>query len=100
MTETGNTPRMMSRVRSGLPIFAFTPHAQTRRRLAIYRGVETVHFDSAAIDPDEINARAVDQLISMGVVENGDRVIVTKGDYLAVHGGTNTLKIIEINRES
>lgn len=100
MTETGNTPRMMSRVRSGLPIFAFTPHAQTRRRLAIYRGVETVHFDSASIHPDDINARAVDQLVSMGVAASGDRVILTKGDYLAVHGGTNTLKIIEINKES
>lgn len=100
MTETGNTPRMMSRVRSGLPIFAFTPHAQTRRRLAIYRGVETVHFDSATISPDEVNARAVDQLVSMGVAGHGDRVIITKGDYLAAHGGTNTLKIIEINKES
>jgi pyruvate kinase len=100
MTETGNTPRMMSRIRSGLPIFAFTPHAHTRRKLAIYRGVETVHFDSAAIHPDEINARAVELLVQMQVAGPGDRVILTKGDYLAVHGGTNTLKIVEINQES
>ena len=100
MTETGNTPRMMSRIRSGLPIFAFTPHAQTRRKLAIYRGVETVHFDSADIHPDEINARAVQQLVSMGVASAGDRIILTKGDYLSVHGGTNTLKIVEVTGEA
>jgi pyruvate kinase len=97
MTESGNTPRMMSRVRSGLPIFAFTPHAHTRRKLAIYRGVETAHFDTSAMAPDEINGRAVAQLVNMGVASKGDRVILTKGDYLSVHGGTNTLKIVELD---
>ncbi|MFN3713494.1 MAG: pyruvate kinase [Alcanivoracaceae bacterium] len=100
MTETGNTPRMMSRVRSGIPIFAFTPHAETRRRLAIYRGVEAAHFDSATIHPDEINSRAAELLVAMQVAGPGDRVILTKGDYLAVHGGTNTLKIVEIPAEA
>jgi len=96
MTESGNTPRMMSRIRSGLPIFALTPHPRTQRRVAIYRGVQTVHFDSGAIHPDDINAEAVACLKALGVVRAGDRVILTKGDYLAVHGGTNTLKIIEV----
>jgi pyruvate kinase len=89
----------MSRVRSGLPIFAYTPHAHTRRRLAICRGVEPVHFDTAAMDPDEVNASAAALLVSMGVVSQGDRIILTKGDYLAVNGGTNTLKIVEIDSE-
>jgi len=99
MTETGTTPKIMSRVRSGLPIFAFTPHAHTRRRLAICRGVEPVHFDTATMDPDEVNASAAALLVSMGVVSQGDRIILTKGDYLAVNGGTNTLKIVEIDSE-
>ena len=30
------------------------------------------------------------------LVENGDRVIITKGDLMGVHGGTNSLKIVEV----
>tara|TARA_R110002073_G_scaffold336589_1_gene536569 strand:+ start:87381 stop:88829 length:1449 start_codon:yes stop_codon:yes gene_type:complete len=96
MTESGSTPRKMSRIRSGLPIFAFTPHARTQRRVAMYRGVHTVPFESEAIMPEEVTARAVAILEEMGVVENGDKVIITKGDYVSVNAGTNTMKIIEV----
>lgn len=96
LTETGNTPGMMSRIRSGLPIFAFTPHERTLRRMAMYRGVETVKFDTADTLPDAINQRAVDTLLRLQLVSPGDKVIVTKGDYLAAHGGTNVLKILSV----
>ena len=96
LTETGNTPGMMSRIRSGLPIFAFTPHERTLRRMAMYRGVETVKFDTADTLPDVINQRAVDTLLRLNLVAPGDKVIVTKGDYMAAHGGTNVLKIISV----
>jgi len=96
MTETGATPMMMSRIRSGLPIFAFTPHAACQRRLAVYRGIKTVNFDSASVSPGEVNQQVVDMLMEQGVVEKGDKVILTKGDYVNVNGGTNTLKIVEI----
>ena len=95
MTETGATPMMMSRIRSGLPIFAFTPHAACQRRLAVYRGISTVNFDSAALAPSEVNQKVVDLLMEQAVVETGDKVILTKGDYVNVNGGTNTLKIVE-----
>ncbi|EKF73819.1 pyruvate kinase [Alcanivorax hongdengensis A-11-3] len=96
MTESGNTPRLMSRVRSGLPIFAFTPHPRTQRRVAILRGVQTVAFDSQALPNDSVNQRAVDILKDAGVVENGDHVLITKGDYVRAHGGTNALKIVSV----
>ena len=40
LTESGSTPLWMSRIRSGLPIFALTRHERTLRRVALYRGVE------------------------------------------------------------
>jgi pyruvate kinase len=95
MTETGTTPRLMSRVRSGMPIFAFTPDPRTRRRVAIYRGVEPQHFEMAG-DPGQVNRDAAAQLQRLGLVENGDRLILTKGDAVRVGGGTNTLKIITV----
>lgn len=96
MTETGATPQLMSRIRSGMPIFAFTPHPRTQRRVAIYRGVETVPFDSATLSPDRVNQEAVNLLLELGLVEKGDRLILTKGDYVRAHGGTNALKIVTV----
>lgn len=96
MTETGGTPIMMSRIRSGIPIFAFTPHAKTQRKLAVYRGIQTVNFDSATISPAEVNQNVVDQLVELNLLKKGDKAILTKGDYVNVNGGTNTLKIVEV----
>ncbi|MGH7690930.1 MAG: pyruvate kinase, partial [Gemmatimonadaceae bacterium] len=45
LTESGATPLWMSRIRSDIPIYAFTRHERTRRRVTIYRGVYPVIFD-------------------------------------------------------
>lgn len=94
MTETGATPLLMSRIRSEQPIFAFSGRAKTQRRVAIYRGVKTVPFNVAEYDNAEVNLRAVDELVSRGVVKEGELVIITKGDYVNAQGGTNTLKVV------
>ncbi len=39
LTESGTTPLWMSRSRSDIPIYAFTRHESTRRRVTLYRGV-------------------------------------------------------------
>ncbi len=96
LTETGATPLLMSRIKSGLPIFAFSRHDTTQRRVALYRGVETVPFDTQEVPNDQINARAVAELQRLGIVKNGDLVLITKGDYANAQGGTNTLKIAKV----
>lgn len=96
MTETGTTPQLMSRMRSGMPIFAFTPHPRTQRRVAIYRGVEPIPFDALNLPPERVNPEAVATLQKMGLVEDGQRLILTKGDYISAHGGTNALKIVTV----
>ncbi|WP_287962232.1 pyruvate kinase [Alcanivorax sp.] len=96
MTETGNTPRLMSRLRSGMLIYAFTPYPSSQRRVAILRGVYAMPFDSHALASDTVNRKAVSMLEDMGVVQTGDRILITKGNYADAHGGTNTLKIVEV----
>jgi len=98
MTETGNTPLLMSRISSQLPILAFTPQTDTQHRVALYRGVHTVPFDTTTMGNAEINQRAVDALVERDLVAEGDLVIITKGDYVNVHGGTNTLKIVRVGQ--
>lgn len=96
LTESGHTPLMMSRIRSGLPIFALTRNVSTQRRSALYRGVETHHFDYTAVEADTIKEVAVGFLREKGLVKPGDVIILTKGAQMGVHGGTNALFILTV----
>jgi len=96
LTETGSTCLWMSRISSGIPIFAFTRHLSTARRVKLYRGVYPIMFDVTTTDTFEINQEIITDLIERGLVTGGDFVILTKGDIRGHRGGTNTMKIIKI----
>ncbi|WP_439133997.1 pyruvate kinase [Pseudomaricurvus sp.] len=95
-TETGRTPLYMTRIDSGLSVFAFTDHKRTESRLAMYRSVVPVTFDTSNFAPEQLNQAVVDELVRREVVATGDLVIISKGDFLNVHGGTNTMKIVRV----
>jgi pyruvate kinase len=96
LTESGYTPLIMSRIRSSVPIYAFSPHRATQARAAMFRGVYTVPFDPAAMPPEQVSQAAVDELLKRGVVKPGDWVILTKGDSYHTIGGTNGMKILHV----
>ena len=96
MTETGNTPLQMSRITSSLQIYAMASVIRTCSIAALYRGVVPVPFDTAGLEPEEVDAAAIDCLRKRSVVEEGDLVLITKGDFMNVHGGTNTLRIAQV----
>ena len=96
LTESGYTPLIMSRIRSSVPIFAYSPHRATQARVAMFRGVQTIPFDAAALPPEQVSQAAVNELLKRGVVEPGDWVIMSKGDSYDTIGGTNTLKILHV----
>jgi len=98
LTETGGTCLWMSRISSGIPIFAFARHTATRRRVALYRGVYPMKFDIAHTDPLEANKQMIELLMAQGVVEDGDFVIITKGDLRGRRGSTNNMKIIQVGQ--
>ncbi len=96
LTETGATCVWMSRISSGIPIFSFTRHVQTSRKMTLYRGVYPVKFDITHTDPLEANKEMIDELTKRGIVDNGDFVIITKGDLRGRTGGTNNMKIVRV----
>ena len=98
LTETGGTCLWMSRISSGIPIYAFTRHTATRRRVALFRGVYPMKFDITHTDPLEANKQMIDQLIEQNVVVEGDFVIITKGDLRGKRGATNNMKIIQVGQ--
>ncbi len=95
LTETGATPLWMSRISSGIPIFALTPHAETCQKVTLYRGVYPVSFIVDHDDHASLNKEAIDELQRRGVVREGDLVIITTGDH-EVKGSTNALKLVRV----
>jgi pyruvate kinase len=98
MTSTGYTPLIASRIRSGLPIVGLAHSPIAQRRMALYRGVVSLPFDTSAMAASELNDRALALLVQQGIAEPGDHVILTRGDHMNAHGGTNTLKILEVGQ--
>jgi pyruvate kinase len=98
LTESGSTPLWMSRIRSGIPIFGFTRNVVTQRRMLLFRGVYPVYFDVTSFPPSDVHRQAVSVLQNRGTVSSGDKVIITHGDLLGTHGGTNLLKIVEVGQ--
>jgi pyruvate kinase len=88
----------MSRIRSDIPIYAFTRQEVTRRRVTLYRGVQPVPFDVVHTDPELLYTAIFHMLLELGLAAEGDRIIVTKGELNGVTGGTNSMKILEVRR--
>lgn len=96
LTESGATALWMSRISSGLPIYALTQHDATRRRVTLYRGVYPLAFDAHKRPADRVVDDAVVALRDSGAVHAGERVIVTKGELSGIAGGTNSLQIVTV----
>ena len=95
-TESGSTPLWMSRISSGIPIYALTRHEKTCRKVTLYRGVYPISFYSTTSDHAVLNREIINEFLSRDLVKPGDLVILTKGDLTGVRGGTNALKITRV----
>ena len=98
LTESGSTPLWMSRVRSDIPIFAFTRHERARRRVTLYRGVYPVSFDLE--DRGEAVYFSIFRvLLGQKLVSEHDHIILTKGELSGISGGTNSMQILRVTRK-
>ncbi|SMF94452.1 pyruvate kinase [Methylomagnum ishizawai] len=97
LTESGSTPLWMSRISSGIPIFALTSHEKTCRRVTLFRGVYPISFDDRGIhDHAVLNRAIVEEFMRRGLVDESDTLILTKGDLSGHTGGTNAMKIAHV----
>ena len=95
LTASGSTALLMSRLSSGLPIYALSSNQQTLNYCALYRGVTPVKFSSTTTDSVEFNANAIATLKALNVIKTGDLILLTHGDNVS-QGSTNTCKIMKI----
>ena len=95
LTESGSTVLWMSRISSGIPIYALTQHRTTLRKVTLYRGVYPVRVEFDKLGPYNVTQNVVDMLLDKKIIGKGNRVIVTRGDLLGnKNGGSNAMKII------
>ncbi len=99
LTESGSTPLWMSRIRSDIPIYAFTRHELTRRRVTLYRGVYPVPFDIPDNNREALYKAIFHLLLELKLVQVGDLVILTKGELTGVSGGTNSMQILKVTAD-
>jgi len=96
LTERGTTPTMMSRLSSGLPIFALSRRADTLQRLALCRGVVPLFFDFTAFEPQDLEARTIEFLVDGGFLSRGDYILMTMGGAHGEPGKTDLMKILPV----
>lgn len=97
LTHSGNTPRLLSRVSSGLPIFALSAEAKTLACASLYRGVTPIYFQyNVNKRINEICSDSLLQLKLAGFLKAGERVLLTHGDIMDEAGSTNNCKVLTV----
>ena len=99
LTESGETTLWMSRVRSDIPIYAFTSQEITRSRVTLYRGVYPVAYEAHDENREAFYFSIFHQMLDLKLVKDGDLIILTKGELSGVAGGTNSMQILQVTRK-
>ncbi|MGA8845748.1 MAG: pyruvate kinase [Nocardioides sp.] len=91
-TQSGDSAKRLSRMRSAIPVLAFTPEDRVRSQLSLSWGVET--FRTQSVEHTDQMVRQVDeQLLQVGRVQEGDLVVIVAGSPPGIPGSTNALRI-------
>ena len=91
-TQSGDSARRMSRLRSAIPILAPTPEVGTYNRLALTWGVEPVISEMVKHTDDMV--KQVDSLlIESGRVKKGENVMIVAGSPPGIPGSTNAMRV-------
>jgi len=94
-TQSGDSARRMSRLRSPIPMLALTPEIGTYNRLALSWGVESLltatvnHTDEMVMQVDSI-------LIDSKRVKIGDLVLIVAGSPPGIPGSINAMRVHKI----
>jgi len=96
LTESGSTALWMSRMNSGVPIYALTAQTSTRYKCALFRDVFPLMVKYVGHDREELLREAEKVLVENNVVRAGDIIVLTIGEPIGKSGGTNTMKIVKV----
>lgn len=91
-TQSGDSARRMSRLRSPIPILALTPDVGTYNRLALTWGVEPMITEMVKHTDDMV--KLVDTvLIQSARANKGENVMIVAGSPPGIPGSTNAMRV-------
>jgi pyruvate kinase len=96
LTESGSTPLWMSRHNIKVPIYGVTSQVVSERRMTLFRNVSPILVPKVT-DRDQALAQAEALLVERGVLRPGDTYAITCGEPMGYPGGTNMLKVCQVN---
>ena len=94
-TESGDSLKRISRLRSSVPVLTFTPNQDVANRLSLVWGSRTFlvpkvnHTDGMF---DQVDTTVLEE----GLCKQGDEVVVVAGTPPGVSGSTNTLRVHKV----
>ncbi len=91
-TQSGDSARRMSRLRSPIPILAMTPERGTYNRLSLSWGVESMLTPIVGAT-DEMVKLVDTVLIDSGRADIGDNVMIVAGSPPGIPGSTNAMRV-------
>src|SRR5216684_3855952 len=91
-TFTGRTASAVARLRPRRPIVALTHHEWALQQMALEWGVTPVRIPECS-DVEEIWSRSLQAARETGLLEAGDRVVITAGTAVNIPGSTNVIKV-------
>ncbi|GBG57716.1 pyruvate kinase [Sporomusaceae bacterium FL31] len=91
-TQSGYTPRMISKYRPDSPVIAVTPSPKTARQVQLLWGVYPVVYQVSP-NSDQMVDESVRAALSAGLVQTGDLVVVTAGVPVGTQGTTNMIRV-------
>ncbi|HIZ37219.1 MAG TPA: pyruvate kinase [Candidatus Ruania gallistercoris] len=97
-TQSGDSARRMSRLRSAIPLLAFTPVPEVRNQLALSWGIQTFTVPQVEHTDDMISQVDV-VLKGSGHGTEGDMVVVVAGMPPGVSGSTNSIRVHTVGEE-
>jgi pyruvate kinase len=94
-TESGDSLKRISRLRSSVPVLTFTPNVEIANRLSLVWGAQV--FLVPKVDHTDGMFDQVDTtVLAEGLCKAGDEVVVVAGTPPGVSGSTNTLRVHKV----
>jgi pyruvate kinase len=91
-TLSGVTARLLAHYRPPVPIIAFSPNQEVRRRLALLWGVVPRVLEPIQ-DTEAMVKRVEEELLARGLARTGDRVVIVYGAPVGQPGKINSLRL-------
>lgn len=94
ITKTGYTAKRMSKFRPSTMIIGATPYEKTFHQLSLVWGVCPI-MANYRYEIEDLFGHCARKAIRAGLIQQGDKVVITAGLPVDIPGNTNIIRVVE-----